>query len=242
MKRYAMNAKPILLLCSFLSFNLMTFAQTIPSSARSRKAVENVLPELQKRFTQANLESGAPVFMRIFKHTDELEVWVKKDTLYQLFQTYEICDYSGGLGTKKREGDKKSPEGFYTVKPIQLNPHSAFHLSFNIGYPNKLERQLGYTGSAIMVHGDCVSIGCYAMTDKNIEEIWTIMVKAFENGQEVIPLHIFPFRLTAANLRKMQHKKDYNLWKDMQPAFDYFEQKRQLPEIGVSNKHYQIVP
>jgi len=217
-------------------------SQTIPSSARSRKAVENVMPELQERFNQLNLTMGSPVYLRIFKLPDELEVWIKKDSVYQHFKTYEICNYSGGLATKHREGDNKSPVGFYSIKPLQLNPYSSFHLSFNIGYPNRLERSLGYTGSAIMVHGSCVSAGCYAMTNANIEEIWTIMVKAFENGQEAIPLRIFPFRLTDENLSERQSHPDYDLWKDMQPAFSYFENNKLPPVIEVRDQRYTIQP
>jgi len=224
------------------SCQLMSQVQTIPSSARSRKAIDKWDSILNLRFAEKNLSLGSEVFFRIFKRTEELEVWVKQDSVFQLFKTYAICDYSGGLGTKKREGDRKSPEGFYQIKPAQLHPTSRFHLAFNIGYPNQLERSLGYTGSAIMIHGNCVSVGCYAMTNKYIEELWTIAVRAFENGQPSIPLHIFPFHLTDGKLNRQKNADDFNLWKDMQAGYAYFEKYKLPPVIVVDDRHYTLQP
>jgi len=102
---------------------------------------------------------------------------------------------SDGLGTKTQSGDGKSPEGFYTIEPSQLNPVSNYYLAINIGCPNKLEALKGYTGNAIMIHGHCVSIGCYAMTNPGIEEIYTVVYMAFKSGQKKINLDIFPFHM-----------------------------------------------
>lgn len=115
---------------------------------------------------------------------------------YALFDSYPICAFSGGPGPKLAEGDGQSPEGFYEVGRRQLNPDSAYHLAFDLGFPNALDRMLGRTGSYLMVHGSCVSIGCYAMTDHGITEIYGLVAAALEAGQPGVPVHVFPFRMT----------------------------------------------
>ena len=210
----------------------------IPSSSRSKQAVERCTPILLEQFKNNNLEFGNKVFIRIFKQSDELELWIMEDSTFRLFKTYSICDFSGGIGPKKRQGDGKSPEGFYFVKPSQLNPWSRFHLSFNLGYPNAYDRSHGYTGSALMVHGDCVSIGCYAITDVNIEEIWTIINKAFENGQPFFRIHIFPFRMTPENIDRFRGNKNFDFWINLQEGFSAFEQDKIPPNVEVLNKRY----
>lgn len=210
----------------------------IPSSQRSVKAVNEKLPALTKAFNEKGLTMGSPVFVRIFKQPKELEVWVQKGKKYELFKTYKICTFSGGPGPKVKTGDRKSPEGFYFVKPNQLNPWSSFHLSFNIGYPNAYDRAHGYTGSALMVHGSCVSIGCYAMGDDNIEEIWTIITKAFEGGQHFFRVHIFPFKMTKENLAAKINDENYHFWANLKTGYDYFEDHGYPPNVEVKNKKY----
>ena len=127
---------------------------------------------------------GDQLYLRLFKQESILEIWYKhKNQQYQLSKTWKICTFSGGLGSKKAEGDGKSPEGFYATQRNLLNPNSNYHLAFNIGYPNTYDRSKGYTGSYIMIHGKCVSIGCYAMTDKGIEEIYALVSQALSSGQ-----------------------------------------------------------
>ena len=105
-------------------------------------------------------------------------------------------------------------EGFYFVPPNQLNPHSSYHLSFNLGYPNRYDRAHGYTGSYLMVHGNKVSIGCYAMTDPVIEEIWTLMDAAYRQGQPFIRVHIFPFRMTPGNMDRHGDGPWHEFWEN----------------------------
>jgi len=216
------------------------FCQGIPSNSRSQNAIEAQKNLLIEQFNNKGLALGSEVFIRIFKQTYELEVWIKKDNSYQLFTKYEICNYSGDLGTKTKQGDHKSPEGFYNIKPHQLHPTSNFHLAFNIGYPNQLERSLGFTGSAIMIHGYCASDGCYAMTNDIIEKLWTIVVAAFQNGQKQVPLHIFPFHLLDQNIESHKSNASISLWKNMQKGYQYFEQNKQLPCVIVKGNQYDI--
>ena len=183
-------------------------AASVPTSARAEAAMDRVEPALRADVAAAQLRWGAPVFVRVLKAEGVLEVWLETSPggSFTLFRTYSVCAWSGDLGPKTAEGDHQAPEGFYIVPPSAMNPHSRFHLSFNLGYPNAYERARGWTGSALMVHGDCVSVGCYAMgkrwlpigADRNdpINEIWTLMTAALTAGQPFVRVHTFPFRMT----------------------------------------------
>ena len=148
------------------------FAEPIPTNSRSRAAIAQAAPALRQDMAEMGLRFGAPIFVRLFKEEREFEVWVEDGARFRHFRTYPICNYAGTLGPKLKEGDGQSPEGFYFVRPRQLQPWSNFHLSFNLGFPNAYDRGHGRTGSYLMVHGRCVSTGCYAMTNEKIEEIW----------------------------------------------------------------------
>ncbi len=211
----------------------------IPSSSRSRKAIAKVTPGLKGVLSQKNLNLGDPIFIRIFKFPAELELWMKSETAFKLFKRYKICTYgANGLGPKIKQGDGKAPEGFYFVTPQRLNPTSDFHLSFNLGYPNRYDRVHKRTGSELMVHGSCVSIGCYAMTDSSIEEIYTLADAAFRNGQEFFRVHIFPFHLTDKNLNKHADSIWIDFWKNLKPGFEYFETHKVPPNTTVSKGKY----
>ncbi len=186
---------------------------------------------------------GEPLFIRIFKESRELEVWIKpkSSSRYKLLKIYSICKYSGGLGPKMMQGDKKSPEGFYRVNYSALNPKSRFHLSFNLGFPNQYDRYHGYTGSYLMVHGKCASIGCYAMGDRNIDDIYKLVESALVNGQLSVAVHIFPFRMTQINLAKHKKSKWYNFWLNLKEGYDSFEKSHRVPDIDVVNGHYKVV-
>lgn len=214
------------------------FSETIPTSARSEKATANVKPKLISQLQPLGLEYGSPIYIRIFKQSSELELWVKKRDAYELFKTYKICTYSGGLGPKTRQGDNQAPEGFYFVKPGNLNPWSRFHLSFNLGYPNSYERQHGYTGSALMVHGSCVSIGCYAMTDGYITEIYAMAQAAFEAGQPFFRVHAFPFRMENDAVAAYKTHKWYSFWLNLKEGYDLFANNKIPPNVNVENGRY----
>ena len=190
---------------------------------------------------KGNVKLEKPVFIRIFKEERKLEIWQENTSgKYELYKTYDICTYSGGLGPKKKEGDKKTPEGFYSTEKSSLNPNSSYHLSFNIGYPNEYDKAHGYTGSLIMIHGDCVSIGCFAMTDPYIEEIYSIVEGALANGQKKINIHVFPFKMTTKNMSKYSGSEYYDFWKELKPVYDYFEKNKMVPKVSVINKKYVL--
>ncbi len=210
-------------------------------------AMQEYLEEAQYRYTplQARLEAtgtqmGDAVFIRIFKKEALLEVWIKKEERYIHLKDYAICAYSGHLGPKLREGDKQAPEGFYRVYPRQLNPHSKFHLAFNLGYPNAYDRAHHRTGSYLMVHGNCVSVGCYAMTDAKIEEIYGLVAAALRNGQPYVPVHIFPFRMEDETMDTYSENRWYDFWMELKEGYDYFEAEEVPPEVEVVDGKYVI--
>ena len=184
------------------------------------------------------LRWGAPVFIRIFKEEKELELWVDDGKVFKHFKTWPICKYSGKLGPKLKEGDQQAPEGFYFVPRSRMNPRSRFHLSFNLGYPNTYDRAHKRTGSALMVHGNCVSIGCYAMTNARIEEIYTLCDAALKGGQRFFRVHIFPFRMTEANMKRHAQSKWIEEWYNLKQGYDWFEKSKRPPNVTVSVRRY----
>ena len=198
-------------------------------------------PDLSRfgaRLAEQGVSLGVPVHIRIYKLESEIEVWTQKDGRFQHFATYPICMWSGRLGPKLKEGDLQAPEGFYTVAKEQLNPNSRWHLSFNLGFPNVYDREQGRTGSFLMVHGGCASVGCYAMTDGVVTEIWAFVTEALDNGQARIPVHAFPFRMTDRNLLLRRGDKWGGFWANLKRGHDLFEQTGVPPVVSVCEGRY----
>lgn len=186
---------------------------------------------------------GEAMIIRIFKQDSELEVWKRtKNGTYAYLKSYEICSYSGDLGPKIKEGDRQAPEGFYSITPGLMNPHSSYYLAFNTGFPNKFDRVWGRTGSELMVHGDCTSRGCYAMTDEQIAEIYALGREAFKGGQRTFQLQIFPFRMTVANMAKYHANPNIDFWRDLKVGYDTFEMSKRDVNWDVCEKRYIFNP
>jgi murein L,D-transpeptidase YafK len=169
----------------------------------------------------------------------ELEVWKQRDDgRYYHFKTYPVCNWSGDLGPKVKQGDRQAPEGFYTVTREQMNPDSKFHLAMNLGYPNSYDRAHRRTGEFLMIHGKCKSAGCYAMTDALIEEIYAMARETFVGGHDSFQVHAFPFRMSDENMVRYARHEAYPFWKIMKEGYDYFEISRQLPTVAVCNRRY----
>lgn len=182
---------------------------------------------------------GAAMLIRLYKETSELEVWKEaKAGSFALFKTYHICKWSGKLGPKFVEGDYQAPEGFYTVTPGMLNPDSKLYLSFNTGFPNKYDRAYGRTGSNLMIHGDCRSVGCYAMTDNEIREIYALARESFAGGNASFQLQLFPFRMTASNLAAHADSPFAPFWQNLREGSDAFEAARVPPAWDVCGGRY----
>jgi murein L,D-transpeptidase YafK len=184
---------------------------------------------LMQRLSQGGFSIGQPVFIRIMKKEAALEVFMKRADGWKLFQSYPICAWSGALGPKMREGDGQSPEGFYEVTPAALNPNSNYHLSFNLGFPNAFDRAHRRTGSFLMVHGACASIGCYAMTDRFIEEIYGLVEAALKNGQGSVPVHAFPFRMSGEAIRAEGNARHDAFWHNLKEGWDAFARTGEPP-------------
>ena len=205
----------------------MRYGYTLP-----KKPVDIYLEQtLQKRLDTLKAKKGQAVYVRLFKQEMLMEVWIYTGKVYEHLKSYAICAYSGELGPKLKEGDRQSPEGFYKVKKQQLNPNSKFHLSFNLGYPNKYDKAHKRTGSFLMIHGNCVSIGCYAMTNAKIEEIYGLVESALKYGQKFVQVSIYPFRMTQENLTRYHYSQWYIFWKNLKEGYDYFEKNKVPPKI-----------
>jgi murein L,D-transpeptidase YafK len=203
------------------------------------RAMAPLSPEMVSLLEQKSMPKESPILVRLFKEEAELEVW-KQDSSgqYALLKTYPICRWSGALGPKIREGDRQAPEGFYTITPGQMNPNSNYYLSFNIGFPNAYDRANNRTGAFLMVHGDCSSAGCYAMTDEQMGEIYALGREAFLGGQKDFQIQAYPFRMTALNMARHRNNPAMPFWKMIKQGNDIFETTHQEPKVDVCGKHY----
>jgi murein L,D-transpeptidase YafK len=209
------------------------------SLASNAKANQPVPPKLVAAIAEKDMDLQSPMLVRLFKQEAELEVWKQdRSGRFALLKTYPICRWSGDLGPKVREGDRQAPEGFYSISPAQMNPQSAYYLSFNTGYPNAFDKALGRTGSQLMVHGDCSSRGCYAMTDEQIAEIYALGRESFFGGQRAFQLQAYPFRMTPLNMAKHRNNPNMPFWKMIKEGYDHFEVTRQEPKVDFCEKKY----
>jgi murein L,D-transpeptidase YafK len=209
------------------------------SLATNAKANQPVPPKLLAAMVEKNMDLQSPILVRLFKQEAELEVWKQtRNGQFALLKTYPICRWSGDLGPKVREGDRQAPEGFYSINPGQMNPQSAYYLSFNTGYPNAFDKALGRTGSQLMVHGDCSSRGCYAMTDEQIAEIYSLGRESFFGGQKAFQLQAYPFKMTPVNMARHRNNPNMPFWKMIKEGYDHFEVTRQEPKVDFCERKY----
>jgi murein L,D-transpeptidase YafK len=196
------------------------------------------LSNLSGRLASHGVKLGSPIFMRIFKRDFELELWMQRDGRFHKFATYPICRWSGKLGPKIKQGDHQAPEGFYSVDAKALNPNSRWHRSFNLGFPNAFDQASGRTGSFVMVHGGCASVGCYAMTNPVVDELWRIVTAALDGGQKRFQVQVFPFRMTDANLEHYAENAHAEFWRDLKTGHDIFDAGNLPPRISVCGQRY----
>lgn len=208
----------------------------LPRNSRHYVPISN---EMQASMAEKGMRTHAPILLRAYKQESELEVWkLATSGRYEHLKTFPMCRWSGQLGPKVREGDRQVPEGFYAITPQAMNPNSNFYLSFNVGYPNEFDRAHGRNGSLIMVHGDCSSMGCYAMTDRQIADIYALTREAFAGGQRQIQMQSLPFRMTAENLAKYRNDPHMPFWRNLKQGADHFEVTRREPRVAVCGRKY----
>jgi murein L,D-transpeptidase YafK len=215
----------------------MAAAQVVRTSERSLEVTERVAPLMRARVEAMGHAWGDPVFFRIIKEEDALEVWVGGER-WDLLGTWPICAWAGELGPKLAEGDMQSPEGFYTVPPGRMNPNSQWHLGMDIGYPNAYDRHHERTGSYIVIHGVCGSSGCFAMTNPLVEELWVLAEAALNAGQRYVRVHVFPFRMTDERLQREAASPWFEFWANLNEGWRWFETHGEPPNVEVQGGRY----
>ena len=205
----------------------------------ARKANKPLSPQMLSLISQKEMAPASPILVRIFKKEAELEVWkAKADGTYDILKTYPICRWSGELGPKVKLGDRQAPEGFYAITPGQMNPNSSYYLSFNLGFPNNFDKAYGRTGEFLMVHGDCSSAGCYAMTDEQISEIFSLARESFAGGQRSFQVQAYPFRMTPKNLARYRNNPHMAFWRNLKQGYAPCEVPRREPKVNVCARRY----
>jgi murein L,D-transpeptidase YafK len=235
-----------LFLFSFLIMTQSTsFKEKQLSNDRVKVAYDEKESVVKQYFSKKKLSfEKYQLFLRAFKKEEKLEVWVKEDGKHEfsLLETYDFCTNSGTLGPKRKRGDLQIPEGVYYIN--HFNPLSNFYLSLGLNYPNASDKILSNKkdpGSSIYIHGDCVSIGCIAITNDYIKELYVMAVEARNSGQEKIPVHVFPAKLAAGVVDKLgaEYAVSANVkkfWKNLEPIYLDFESSKKLKPIKVNEK------
>ena len=242
------NVIHILLLVFIISHISIAQVKTLPfktsqlKNIRVKDAYDSKWPKLKGELKALKInETSYDIYLRAFKQEKKVEVWLKnhEDTTFSLFKTYDICTSSGELGPKRKEGDGQVPEGFYTID--LFNPISNYYLSMRVSYPNTSDAILKTSknaGGAIMIHGNCVTIGCIPMTDDKIKELYILCLEA-KNRNKVIKVDIFPAKLTTENLKLLGANYSIDkitFWNSLKPAYDYFEKNHQTRKVFVNAK------
>ncbi len=237
----------VVLLIPVLALQTSSFKQSQMKYARVKAAYDSKWSTLQADLKRAGLDAqDFDLYLRAFKNEQELQVWMKKksDNTYKLFRTYDICASSGTLGPKRKEGDGQVPEGFYKLD--LFNPTSNYYLSLRVSYPNASDMILKdgkNAGGAIMMHGNCVTIGCLPMTDDKIKELYVLCVEA-QNRQRPLNIDIFPAKLSDANLKTLSssYPQHAAFWSRLKPRYTWFEQHKSFPRVVIDKKGNYTYP
>jgi murein L,D-transpeptidase YafK len=215
----------------------------IPSHGEVAKSLAPIPSATVALMAAKHTTPAAPLVIRTYKKEAELEVWkLNTDGRYVYIKTFPICRWSGQLGPKQRAGDRQTPEGFYPIGPKQMNPNSHYYLSFDTGFPNAYDKAHGATGSAVMVHGTCSSMGCFAMTDKEVGEIYAIAREALKGGQPAFQMQVYPFHMTAKNMALYRSDPNIAFWNQLKEGSDRFESTGEMLQTSVLGGRYAFAP
>ncbi len=210
------------------------------------EAIRSIPPEVRKllsaELSALDLQLGDPIFIRIFKETRELEVWVRgrDQTEFELYKTMLVCEGAENTGPKSSGAGSRAPEGFYYVSPRHLRPRSRYHFAFDLGYPNRYDRERGRSGSPSYLRGACKGDGSYALTDANMEELYLLAWHAFKNGQPFFRVHCFPFRMTDQRMDEVVDARSewLDFWANLKEGYDFFEILRYPPNTTLREGNY----
>lgn len=242
-----MSLKTVLRLFTAVSIGLLVAScqeEMQTSFGTGAKHTRPLKPETIALMDSKGMRKEDPILVRTFKQENTLEIWKRDNTgRYALLKSYQMCAWGGTVGPKIKQGDKQSPEGFYTVTPARMNPNSQYYLAFDVGYPNAFDRAYGRTGDAVMVHGNCTgSAGCFVMTDEQVEEIYAFAREALMGGQKSFQVQSYPFRMTAENLAKNRRNPNMAFWKNIKKGYDHFEVTHLEPKVEVCDRKYVFDP
>ncbi len=234
----------VAIFATITAFSQGAYVSNPKSFVKSGDLTDRLEDSLKRQFEEKRLTwPPQSIYIRSFKYDRLLEVWVRSENKeqFKLFKTYKVCMQSGTTGPKRTEGDYQVPEGFYYIN--EFNPNSKYHLSLGLNYPNASDKILSDSlrpGSAIYIHGNCVSTGCIAISDVPIEELYIMTSRAKGKGQDFIPVHVFPVKY---NVKKsVEYLAESTIGNQtiqkfaikLKEAFDYFEEKKLLPLIMVN--------
>ena len=218
-------------------------ARAEPGQGGPGKALAPIPPSIVAIMAAKGTSPAAPLVLRSYKKESEIEVWKKTSAgRFVFIKAFPICRWSGQLGPKHRAGDRQTPEGFYPVGPRQMNPNSHYYLSFDTGFPNAYDRAHGWSGSAVMVHGTCSSMGCFAMTDRAVGELYAIARDALRGGQPAFQLQAYPFHMSAANMALYRSDPDIDFWRQLKEGSDRFEATGEILDWHVEGGRYAFAP
>ena len=231
--------RPLLASAAIAATLLLAGCDTDNPSGASLRSLQPLSSQMLGDIEQKNMSKESPILVRLYKEESELEVWKEdREGQFQLLKTYPICRWSGELGPKIKQGDRQAPEGFYTITPGLMYPNSSYYLAINIGFPNAYDSANGRTGQFLMIHGDCSSAGCYAMTDEQIAEIYALARESLFGGQRSFQIQAYPFRMTPLNMAKHRNSPHMAFWKMLKQGNDHFEVSRREPKVAVCDKRY----
>jgi murein L,D-transpeptidase YafK len=223
---------------------MLSMSSTPPSSSRSRAVVEDASRSLHGELSRIGLSLGDPIFIRLFKEENELEVWIQEKGKpdYSLFKVYRIEDRAGSVGPKLREGDRQAPEGFYYVSAARMVPDTKHFLGMDLGFPNELDRYHNRTGSSMMIHGGDHAAGAFALSRDDMAEVYTLADAALKGGQKFFRVHAFPFRMTDKRmaLEWKRQPRWIRFWSNLKEGYDFFENVNYPPRVVVNGAEYEF--
>ncbi len=248
MKKPFINSILLVITSFFLTAqSTASFKEMQLKHSRVRNAYLNKQKELENQLKNSSFAGNDyEVFIRVFKHEQQLELWLKMKNQeeFKKFKTYAICASSGVLGPKRKQGDGQVPEGFYEI--AHFNPASSYHLSLKVNYPNKsdMKKAGSNPGGDIMIHGECVTIGCVPIENAPMEEVYLLCLESKNRGH-AIKTHFFPYRFNDKNtegIKKKYPPEMIEFWESLQQGFMYFEKHHKLPVINIDkNGNYNLL-